>query len=87
MKKYTKPMIVFESFTLSTHIASDCEVKTNTPNNNDGCGIEMGRNQTVFILGMTGCKTIEITPNSDGDGFYDSFCYHVFDGKKNLFNS
>ena len=90
MKKYTKPMIIFESFTLSTNIAGDCEVKTNMPSNMS-CGIDFS-GIMLFMNGMDGCEDdYWITTTPDGEGFFGSgdnntICYHTFTGK-NLFNS
>lgn len=85
MKKfYTKPEIMFESFTLSTNIAGDCEEKTHLPSNNT-CGLDFS-GLVVFLEGMNGCKDIQVD-NVGGDGDYNGLCYHVPAGDKNLFNS
>lgn len=86
MKKYySKPDIMFEDFSISTNIAGDCEVKTNTPSNKDGCGLDMS-GESVFLEGHNGCKDIPVT-NLGGDGAYGSLCYHVMSGEDNLFAS
>lgn len=89
MKKYTKPMIVFESFTLSTNIAGDCDVKTNLPTN-ETCGMDFS-GYAVFMDGMEGCGDFPISTTPDGEGYFstgpnNTICYHTFEGK-NLFNS
>ena len=84
MKKvYMKPEIMFESFTLSTNIAGDCEVKTWLPSNNS-CGLDFS-GVTVFMTGMNGCTDIQID-SEGGDGEWNNICYHVPYGE-NLFNS
>lgn len=85
MKKvYSKPEIMFESFTLSTNIAGDCEVKTDVQSNNS-CGMEFS-GLLVFMEGMTGCADIQVD-NIGGDGNHNGICYHTLSGEKNLFNS
>lgn len=82
-REYTKPIVVFEDFTLSTNIAGDCEVKTNLQNK-DGCGWVPHDRWTlgvIFASATTGC---EITPSDAG---YDTLCYHVPSESYNLFNS
>ena len=84
-KAYFKPEILFEDFTLTTHIASDCEVKTNTPSQGQ-CGINAS-GINIFLEGMNGCKDfgfVEVKPG--GDGSFGKICYHVPFGE-NLFNS
>lgn len=81
MKKiYSKPEIAYESFSLTTNIASGCEVKTDTPAAMQ-CGYTMPPN-TYFISGVAGCTT-EIEEGTT----FDSFCYHTPSDLSNLFNS
>ena len=80
-KRYTKPAIVFEDFTLSVAIAS-CEVKTNTPAKMQ-CGYEVDDGwdiSVLFVSGVQVCTTVE------AEGAYDGICYHTF-ANNNLFNS
>ena len=85
MKKfYTKPEIMFDSFTLSTNIAGDCEEKMNLPSNSS-CGLDFS-GLMVFLDGMGGCTNIKVD-NVGGDGEFNGICYHVPSGDKNLFNS
>lgn len=85
MKKvYMKPQIMFESFALSTSIAGDCGIRTNTPSDGN-CGYEMtdefGDVSTLFLDSMTGvCSTYQ----PDG---YNGICYDVPTDTGNLFNS
>ena len=85
-KIYTKPDIVFESFSLSTSIAAGCEVKTNTPYAGT-CGFKFGA-VTVFITGVTGC-TYKLPFERDNwvDENGNAFCYHNPSEDSNLFNS
>lgn len=81
-KSYSKPEIVFESFSLSTNIAGDCAVKTNTPSQNQ-CPYQGDFDYPIFITREMGC----ITTDPDGDGELNGFCYHVPTVGTNLFNS
>lgn len=82
-REYSKPMIAFESFSLSTNIAGDCEVKVKTFAKNQ-CGyiVNAGlRSTIVFTSAVAGCHTVE------ADGDHDGICYHVPSENYNLFNS
>lgn len=83
-KTYNKPEIVFEDFSLSTNIASDCDVKANSPTNNE-CGLNFS-GLMVFMNGMDGCADIKVD-NVGGDGVWNGICYHVPVETSNLFNS
>lgn len=83
-KKYEKPMILIENFSLSTTIAGDCEVKTNTQSQNE-CWLDFS-GLKVFMNGMGGCSDIAVD-NVGGDGQFNEICYHVPEGTSNLFNS
>lgn len=82
-KAYSKPQIMFDDFTLSTNIAGDCDVKTNTFGNNT-CGMDFS-GLKVFLDTMGGCDH-KITSDG-GDGEFAGICYHVFTTGENLFNS
>lgn len=85
MKKvYTKPEIMFESFTLSQAIAGDCETTTDLQSNTT-CGLDFS-GVIVFMTGMGGCTGIQVD-GAGGDGEFGGVCYHVFTGENNLFNS
>lgn len=75
-KKYTKPAVVFEDFTLSTNIAT-CEVTD--PHDSrlffEGMGFVFGQN----------CEFPLVNPG--GDGEHNGICYHVMTTNYNLFNS
>ncbi len=81
MKKvYSKPEIIFEDFALSTNIAGNCEVKTNTPSQMQ-CAYYSDFDEAVFLDTIQACSTYP------SEGVYDGFCYHVPTEDKNLFNS
>lgn len=83
-KAYAKPEIVFESFTLSTNIAGDCETITSLQSR-DICGYPT-RGGVVFVDSSMGC-TVN-APIVDGEAIYgDRICYHVPIESSNLFNS
>ena len=82
-KEYSKPIVVFEDFALSTNIAGDCEIKTDLQSKN-ACGVDASGIQ-VFMTGMTGCF-FEVPSDGGGDGEFGNICYHVPYGE-NVFNS
>lgn len=82
MKKvYSKPQILFESFTLSANIAAGCEVKTNTPSQYQCAYGEDDFGQPIFVEGVTAC----VSKPQGGD--YNGICYHNPYDSNNLFNS
>ena len=82
-KTYSKPDIAFESFSLSTSIAGNCEVKTDTKGGGE-CGYPMDGLGMLFVVGMNVCNV----PITDEQSLkYNGFCYHVPTEKNNLFNS
>lgn len=79
-RKYSKPEIIFENFSLNTHIAGNCaEIITNA--GVDQCGYEMSSGITVFISEVPGCT------HDEPDGNYNGLCYHVPTDDSDLFNS
>ena len=80
-KTYSKPEIMFESFTLSTNIAGGCEQPFVTNISKGVCAIEITGGVTVFTGDMKVCDT------NPPDDMWDGFCYHVPTEDKNLFNS
>ena len=78
-KNYSKPDIIFDSFTLSTNVAADCEFKTPLPKA-DECGMPYF-NYVVFMNEMQGCRKIEPS------GVFNTICYHQPSETNNLFNS
>ena len=84
MKKvYTKPEIMFESFTLSQAIAGDCTVKTSTPSEGNcayGYKDEFFGDVVLFTNDMNACEF------QQPDG-YNGICYDVPTASNLLFNS
>ena len=71
-KKYEKPMILIENFSLSTTIAGDCEVQTELQSNNT-CGMDFS-GIMVFMSGMDkACTGIQVD-NVGGDGDFNGIC-------------
>ena len=93
MKKYTKPMIVFESFTLSTNIAGDCVAKADgqTSFYVSGCGImwpttDLAGNiivEQLFAQGYVGCGSFPAVDDRDNN----TYCYDIPTGANPIFNS
>lgn len=81
-KEYVKPIILFESFSLSTNIAADCENKTHLPAENQ-CGIWLEGVGNTFISGMTGCEDFTLSEDDE----YNGICYHTPTEGNNLFTS
>ena len=79
-KNYTKPYIVFESFSLSQNIAAGCEVKTSTPSQMQ-CAYEDDFGTPIFLESVSAC--VSKVQESDND----TLCYHVPIESNNLFNS
>ncbi len=79
-KEYVKPVIVFESFSLSTNIAADCESIVGNPSQ-DQCPV-MGSGEIAIFNDLV--STCVYHPPEDE---WDGLCYHVpIEGHK-LFNS
>lgn len=84
-KTYEKPIIVFESFKMSTNIAAGCQLTNVTLSSGvHGCGYQVGDgrfdNTVVFTSAME-CMTTE------DDGDYNGICYHVPTDGHSLFTS
>lgn len=77
-KTYTRPVVSFESFELSTSIATGCEFKSG--HQMDSCGYKVPGVGNVFISKDQGCDF----ESSDGDY---GICYHVPVDTTNLFTS
>ena len=77
-KTYTRPVVSFESFELSTSIATGCEYKSN--HQQGTCGYNVPNVGNVFISTEQGCDYT----SSDGDY---GICYHVPVDTSNLFTS
>ena len=84
-KKYEKPLIVIEKFSLSTSIASNCEGIVGNPSRGS-CAVIGTGNIYMFNSSVSEC---DYTPGDMGgeDDKWDGFCYHVPTEYNNLFNS
>jgi len=80
-KQYSKPDIMFESFSLCTNIASGCEHGTNFTYG--VCGYEFTDEIYIFTTEVSGCnRKIE-----DGSSRFDGICYHNPSDLNNIFQS
>ena len=80
-KIYSKPEIIFESFSMSTNIAGDCSEPYVKNPSKGSCGIATSSGQRIFVDKSTGCDY------PDDDGLYNNLCYDVPMGYEGLFNS
>ncbi len=80
-KRYIKPRILIEKFSLCTSIAGNCEVKTNTPSEGN-CAYQLRTGENIFFSSMG-----DVCSTHEDDGEYNGLCYHVPNEAKNLFNS
>ena len=80
-KAYMKPEIVFESFQLSTNIATVCERRVDTKSDND-CGIQWGF-KIVFADTLSSHCTQKIGEHE----IWDGICHHNPSDDANLFAS
>ena len=85
-KKYSRPDIAFESFSLATSIAGSCEVKTDTKGGGE-CGVPMDGLGNIFLLGMDGIDGCQVIITDEQSYAFNGFCYHVPAENSNLFNS
>lgn len=85
-KTYSKPEILFESFTMSTNIAAGCEKIVGNPSKGS-CAVNSSGGISVFDA--TVGAACAFTPGDMGteEDMYDGFCYHVPTEYNNLFNS
>lgn len=82
-KTYVKPEIMFEDFTVNTHIAAGCELIL--PAAEGVCAYPI-RGGSVFVDESTGC--METTaPNGEYGSGNNMICYHNPNTSNNLFNS
>jgi hypothetical protein len=80
-KTYTKPDIMFDSFSMCSSIAAACEVEATFARNQ--CGVEMTESISIFADGVTDCAW----KISDSDESFNYLCYHVPSDNYNVFNS
>lgn len=85
-KNYMKPDIVFEDFSMSTSIATGCEVQIDNQSKGS-CGYQITATITYFTETVTGCVGQSGRPIEDGTIQNNSVCYHNPSDLNNLFNS
>lgn len=84
-RKYSKPQIIFEDFTLCQSIAAGCQYTDGArPVMYEmGCGVDLSareENDFVFISAMN-CELKE------DDGNNNLVCYHIFESNGTIFGS
>lgn len=87
-KEYSKPDIIFESFSLSTSITAGCEVKPS--NFTVDCGVKWSKGVYIFTEDVQGCTTKVLNGNltlNFVDDENNGLCYHNPSDSFNVFNS
>lgn len=74
---------MFEDFSLSTSIADNCSVKTQTTHQ-WSCAVQFG-SMKVFIQDVIGCRVNGAVTVPDGS--FNGLCYHVPTNNSNIFIS
>lgn len=86
-KTYQKPQIMFESFSLTTTIASGCE-KIITTSAKDICGEKVAKGSYLFFTGIDQCNVIPAQEGTvDSSKGYDGVCYHNPTVNNNIYTS
>jgi hypothetical protein len=81
-KRYSKPEIHFDDFSLTTSISAGCEAKiTNAVQFQ--CGLPFA-GKDIFTSQFPAACEKQVT---DGSPAYNGLCYHVPIDTKNIFNS
>jgi len=86
-KAYSKPDILFESFSLATSIAAGCEEKAISTQ--DACGVDFGKS-VIFTDAAYGCSSIIVDGATEGnrvDKENNGLCYHNPSSTYNVFIS
>lgn len=86
-KAYSAPDILFESFTLSTNIAGDCEAPYVNNASKGTCAV-LGTGDVAVFDSKVG-DACDFNPSHFGqpEDFWGELCYHVPSADNNLFNS
>ena len=84
-KKYTKPQIIIEDFSLVTNIAANCEGKVNNASKGT-CAVIGTGDIYMFDGNVSQCDYKPEDLGGEADE-WDGFCYHVPTEYNNLFNS
>lgn len=86
-KAYSKPDILFESFSLATSITAGCEEKAT--NATTACGVKFGKS-IIFTDAAYGCSSIIVDGSTEGnwvDKENNGLCYHNPSATYNVFIS
>lgn len=86
-KAYSKPDILFESFSLATSIAAGCEEKALSTQ--DACGVKFGKS-IIFTSEAHGCASVISDGSLTGnwvDKENNGLCYHNPSATYNVFIS
>jgi hypothetical protein len=78
-KAYSKPDVLFDSFSMSQSIANACEIRAN--HQKGICGVVFTESITIFNSDARAC-TLRYE-----DEQYDGLCYHVPHESYNVFQS
>lgn len=79
-KAYSKPDILFDSFSMSVSIAA-CQVTTDFARGD--CGYSFIPGIVIFLEGVNGCQDKVVDNSAEGN----SLCYHNYDYNNSLFTS
>ena len=84
-KKYMKPEVMFESFTLSTNIAGNCDwTEGIVPvDNKTGCGYVDPADKHGYVIFTSGMSCTAVEDDGDSNGI----CYDVPTEGMQIFNS
>lgn len=85
-KAYEKPIIIFENFSVSAHIAGDCEAIVGNPSKGT-CAIIGTGGDAVFDNSIKACVFTPTDMGFENDDMFDQACYHIPDPYNSLFNS
>ena len=84
-KTYSTPVILFENFTTSTSIATNCEGIVGNPSKGS-CAVLGTGGIAVFDGSISACEYTS-TELGQGEDQWDGACYHVSTEGDSLFNS
>ena len=86
-KKYVKPHIIFEDFSLNVGIAGDCEGDPVGNPTRGVCAVIGTGDIYMFSANIDQCQWTSTDFGSEHPDKWDGFCYHIPTEDKNLFNS
>ena len=86
-KKYVKPHIIFEDFSLNVGIAGDCESDPVGNPTRGACAVIGSGNIYMFSGTVAQCEYASTDYGSSDPDKWDGFCYHIPTEDNTLFNS